>query len=51
MKATHKKATLDSFVRGKLEGVVKKYACYGLYQAVPQCRKCSVKKQCKEASH
>jgi hypothetical protein len=49
MNARIQKAVLDSFVRS-LDGTVKKYLCFGIYQQSPICAKCTVKKQCKAAT-
>lgn len=44
--ATEKRARLDRFV-ADITSTVKLYACFGCYQKIEPCRRCTVKGQCK----
>ena len=45
--AVEKRVTLDRFV-ADITSTVKRYACFGCYQKIEPCAKCSVKGQCKQ---
>ena len=46
MEVTQKKAVLDDFARS-LNGAVKKFACFGIYQKTNPCVYCKVLELCK----